>query len=178
MSNYVITTERLGLRRWLPADTEAFIAMNSDAAVMQYFPQPLQPQQTLAMLQRIEDCFTTNHFGLYVAEEKHTQTFLGFTGFSIPNFNNFFTPCVEVGWRYRKEAWGKGFATEAAKACIDYGFTTLHFDRIVSFTAKINLRSEAVMQRAGMTYVTDFKHPNIAKDHPLCTHVLYTISPA
>ena len=104
-----------------------------------------------------------------------TINFVGYTGFLIPAFESFFTPCVEIGWRYKKEVWGNGFATEAANACLKYGFEVLKFDKIVSFTSRLNINSEKLMRRVGMTYVTDFEHPNIEKENILCPHVLYQI---
>ncbi|MFT3827477.1 MAG: GNAT family N-acetyltransferase [Chitinophagaceae bacterium] len=176
MNNYIITTERLGLRHWLPSDAAPFIAMNMDEEVMRYFPRPLIEAESLIMLRRINHHFDTQGYGLYVVEDNTTGEFLGFTGFSIPNFENFFTPCVEIGWRFRKEAWGQGFATEAANACLDYGFNILHLDKIVSFTAVINKRSENVMKRIGMHYVTTFDHPNLNSESDLYRHVLYEIT--
>ncbi|MEO6868592.1 MAG: GNAT family N-acetyltransferase, partial [Ginsengibacter sp.] len=82
-------------------------------------------------------------------------------------------PCIEIGWRFRKESWGQGLATEAAKACIDYGFNKLGFTKIVSFTSALNVKSEKVMQRIGMNYVANFDHPKIEKENLLCQHVLY-----
>jgi RimJ/RimL family protein N-acetyltransferase len=176
MSKYIISTGRLGLRRWIETDTQPFIEMNSDPHVMKYFPKLLTEEETLLMIQRIHNGFEKNGFGLFVVENKQTQEFLGFTGFSVPVFESFFTPCIEIGWRYKKQAWGQGFATEAANACLQYGFSQLGFDKIVSFTAAINIKSEKLMQRIGMNKINEFEHPNIEKTHPVCRHVLYEIA--
>ena len=176
MDNYIITTERLGLRRWVDTDTQPFIEMNSDPDVMKYFPKLLSEEETLLMIQRIHHGFEKNGFGLFAVENKRTFELLGFTGFSIPGFESYFTPCIEIGWRYKKKAWGQGFATEAANACLQYGFSKLGFNKIVSFTATININSEKLMQRIGMKKMNEFDHPNIAKTHPVCRHVLYEIT--
>ena len=176
MNSYVISTERLCLRKWLESDSKPFIKMNSDPDVMEYFPQLSTEAETVAMMKRISIAFEKNGFGLWAVENKITNEFLGFTGFMIPQFDSFFTPCIEIGWRFKKESWGQGFATEAAKACLNYGFDNLGFSKIVSFTSSINLKSEKVMQRIGMSYVADFDHPKIEKESRLCRHFLYEVS--
>ncbi|MFS8082220.1 MAG: GNAT family N-acetyltransferase [Ginsengibacter sp.] len=176
MKPCIISTERLCLRRWIDSDSASFIKMNSDPQVMKYFPQLSTSAETMAMINRINLAFDINGFGLWAVENKITKEFLGFTGFMIPQFESFFTPCVEIGWRLKKESWGQGFATEAAKACLDYGFNKLGFNKIVSFTSSVNLKSEKVMQRIGMSYVVNFDHPKIEKENKLCRHVLYEIT--
>ena len=175
MSPYIISTERLGLRRWIEPDIQPFTEMNKDVEVMKYFPNILTDKETLEMVQRINLHFAKNNFGLFAVEHKLTKNFIGFTGFAIPTFESFFTPCIEIGWRYKKESWKQGFATEAANACLKYGFYTLQFDKIVSFTSAINLNSEQVMKRIGMTKVGEFDHPKIEVGNILCRHLLYEI---
>jgi [ribosomal protein S5]-alanine N-acetyltransferase len=174
-TNYIISTERLGLRRWRQTDIDPFAKINSDEAVMKYFPATLSRSETIAMIQRIGDHFEKNGFGLYAVEEKKSGAFIGFTGFSIPSFESFFTPCVEIGWRYQKESWGRGLATEAAQACLQHGFNVLGFQQIFSFTSAINLPSEKVMKRIGMKKTGEFDHPKLDKANRLCRHVLYRI---
>ncbi len=175
MDSYIITTERLGLRKWTEEDIQPFAEMNSDATVMKYFPKTLTADETIAMVNRINLHFEKHEFGLFAVENKSTKKFIGYTGFAIPGFDSFFTPCIEIGWRYEKESWGNGFATEAAIACLNYGFNQLKFDKIVSFTASVNTNSEKVMKKIGMAYIADFDHPKIEKDSILCRHVLYEI---
>ena len=172
----VIETPRLILREWLPEDTEPFIAMNQDKDVMEFFPNLLTVSETLAMIERIKQHFSTYGFGLYAIEDKTDKQFIGFTGLSTITFQSYFTPCIEVGWRLKKNAWGKGFATEAAQACLTQGFEALQLDKIVSFTATINHRSEKVMQRIGMTLTGQFDHPRVPATSILCRHVLYEIT--
>ena len=103
--------------------------------------------------------------------------FIGYVGLNIPTFEAAFTPCVEIGWRLAAGHWGKGYATEAARAVLDYGFGSLGLKEIVSFTVPANVRSQAVMQRIGMTRdpAGDFNHPHIPQGHPLRRHVLYRL---
>lgn len=172
----IISTERLILRRWLPADIGPFAGMNEDEEVMKYFPKKLSTDESIAWVERNNLNFAKNQFGLYAVEHKQTNEFIGFTGFAVPTFDSFFTPCVEIGWRFKKEIWGQGLATEAATACIAYGFNTLQFDKIVSFTSLLNVKSQNVMKRIGMTAIGEFDHPKIDKDDRLCRHVLYQLT--
>ncbi len=93
----------------------------------------------------------------------------------VPAFETHFTPCVEIGWRLARAAWGHGYATEAARAALDYAFGTLRLDEVVSMTVPANLRSRAVMERLGMTRLEadDFDHPRLQEGHALQRHVLY-----
>ena len=175
MNSYIISTERLGLRKWIEQDIRPFAEMNNDVDVMKYFPKVLTEQETFEIVQRINLHFDKNNCGLFAVEHKLTKQFIGLTGFAIPSFETFFTPCVEIGWRYKKEAWGQGFATEAAGACLKYGFETLQFDKVFSFTSTINLNSEKVMKKIGMNKVGEFEHPKIEVTNILCKHVLYEI---
>jgi ribosomal-protein-alanine N-acetyltransferase len=113
------------------------------------------------------------HFPNFAVEKLATEEFIVFTGFMVSTFESFFTPCIEIGWRIKKQHWGKGYATEAAKACLHYGFRTLQFGKVYSFTSITNLKSEKVMQKIGMVKAGEFDHPNIPHDNPLCRHVLY-----
>ncbi|MBS1598164.1 MAG: GNAT family N-acetyltransferase [Bacteroidetes bacterium] len=171
--NFIIETERLGLRQWIDADTGPCIEMNRDPEVMKFFPAIMNELETGAMIKRIHHRFEKSGFGFYAVEEKSTNQFIGFTGFGIPPFESFFTPCIEIGWRLKKEVWGRGYATEAAKACVQFGFEKLSFDRITSFTSVLNINSEKVMQKIGMKKIGEFDHPFLEKENKLCRHVLY-----
>lgn len=98
-------------------------------------------------------------------------------GLAIPRFQAHFTPCVEVGWRLAAEHWGHGYATEAARASVNFGFQLLNLKEIVSFTVPANYKSRRVMERIGMTHSSadDFNHPDAPER--LRRHVLYRITP-
>lgn len=171
----MIETDRLILRRWHEADVEPFAAINSDPRVMEFFPSTLTVQETADLIRRDEEKFERDGFGLWATELKSTGELVGMVGLNVPSFEARFTPCVEVGWRLKFEHWGKGLATEAGIASLQYGFETLRLAEIVSFTTKANHRSRRVMERIGMRYdpAGDFLHPKLPKDHPLAPHVLY-----
>jgi RimJ/RimL family protein N-acetyltransferase len=103
--------------------------------------------------------------------------FIGFVGLNVPRFQTHFTPCVEIGWRLAFEYWGKGYATEGAKAAADYGFSELGLKEIVSFTVPGNERSRRVMEKIGMTHrpEDDFDHPILPIGHRCRRHVLFRL---
>lgn len=170
-----IETERLILRSWEKDDLQPFEEMNANDKVMEYFPNLLSKDESIDLYNRIRSEFEEFGYGAYAVETKEDQRFIGYVGFHKATFVSDFTPCIEIAWRLRDTAWGKGYATEAAKACLDYGFKVLGFDEIYSFTAVINKRSERIMQKIGMKKINEFDHPNVSKDSPLCKHVLYKI---
>jgi 3-dehydroquinate dehydratase/shikimate dehydrogenase len=170
---YIIETKRLGLRNWIDTDIPMFIEMNKDSRVMEYFPKLFTEEETIAMTERIKQHMTEKDFGFWAVEVKETNEFAGFVGLSVPRFEADFTPCVEIGWRLAYKHWGKGYAEEAARACLDYGFNKLGLKEIVSFTSVLNTRSMNVMKKIGMKYVKEFDHPNVELGHKLRRHVLY-----
>ncbi len=174
-TNFPIKTQRLLIRRLTVDDLPVFAGMNADPEVMRHFPAPLTPVQSLASYERIATHHDRHGFSVYAVCLKDTREFLGFTGFMIPQFENHFTPCVEIGWRFRKEFWHKGYATEAASACLQFARNGLTLREIVSFTSMYNSPSERVMQRIGMVFQETFPHPGLHADHRLSTHVLYKI---
>jgi len=173
-----LQTERLVLRRWHEDDRDAFAALNADPLVMEHFPEPLTRERSDLMLDAIDTALEENGFGIWAVEELRSGALIGFAGLAKVSFLANFTPAVEVGWRLTPSAWGQGFATEAATAALDYGFTTIRLAEVVSFTTTTNRRSIAVMERLAMTHdpAEDFNHPQIAGSNPLSRHVLYRIS--
>jgi RimJ/RimL family protein N-acetyltransferase len=172
------TTKRLRLRLWRDEDLPTFAALNSDPRVMQFMPKLLDRAESDATAERIKENFTRHGFGLWAIEVLGVADFIGFTGLSVPRFEAHFTPCVEIGWRLAYDYWGHGYATEAAYAARDYGFSQLGLREIVSFTVPANLRSRKVMERLGMTHspADDFQHPLLPEGHPFRHHVLYRLA--
>jgi len=172
-----LSSGRICLRRWRDEDREAFAAMNSDARVMEFFRSPLSRVESDAMVDRIEEHFSKRDFGLWAIEVPDVAPFIGFAGLTVARFNAPFTPCVEVGWRLAFEHWGHGYATEAARLALGYGFGTLALSEIVSFTSTANHRSRAVMERLGMRRdpAEDFDYPALPEGHPLLRQVLYRL---
>lgn len=175
-----LTTDRLLLRHWRESDREPFAALNANPAVMEHFPAPMTRAQSDELADRIGPALAERGWGLWALEVRATGEFIGFTGLSVPRFEAHFVPAVEVGWRLAKGAWGNGYATEAARAALAYGFGPAGLDEIVSFTSAPNERSQQVMRRIGMTHdqADDFDHPSVPSGHRLQPHVLYRINRA
>ena len=167
-------TKRLILRSWKPDDLPLFAEMNRDTRVMRYFPSALTDEQTESFYYRIQSEFERNGWGLYAVELKSNGNFIGYVGLHEIGFDSDFTPGVEIGWRLAADHHNQGLATEAAKEVLKLA-KQKGLPRLYSFTAKVNIPSERVMQKIGMTKVGEFEHPNLLADSPLQTHVLYQI---
>lgn len=172
-----LRTERLLLRGWRPADRTAFAALNADPTVMEHFPAPLSRAGSDALAERIEAHFAAHGFGLWAVEVPGACAFAGFTGLRRIAMDNHLDGAVEVGWRLARAHWGQGYATEAARAALAFGFGALGLDEIVSFTTRGNARSRAVMERLGMRRdpAGDFQHPALPAGHAQRPHVLYRL---
>ena len=172
-----LETERLLLRPWRETDLEPFADLCADSEVMRYFPAVLSREESKALIERAVTKTRDDGFCFQPVEEKASGRFLGFVGLSRPVWDLPFTPCVEIGWRLARTAWGQGFASEAARTWLRFGYETLDLEEIVSFTAVQNTPSQAVMRRIGMRRdeADDFDHPLIGEGHPLRPHVLYRL---
>jgi RimJ/RimL family protein N-acetyltransferase len=172
-----LVTDRLLLRRWRDEDRAPFAALNADPRVVEHLPGPLSRAESDERAARIEAHFAEHGFGLWAVEVIDAVPFAGFVGLSVPRFEAPFMPCVEIGWRLAAECWGQGYATEGARAALQFGFEDLRLDEIVSFTVPENVRSRRVMEKLGLTHdpADDFDHPLLPEGHRLRRHVLYRI---
>ncbi|MCH8032379.1 MAG: GNAT family N-acetyltransferase [Bacteroidetes bacterium] len=175
MNEYIFKSNRLGFREWNKEDLIPFSSMNSDPEVMEFFPRTLTKNETEKFIEKIKEHFNKNEYGLYAVDKLESNVFIGFIGFMIPSFKAHFTPCIEIGWRIKKEEWNRGYATEGAKRCIKFGFEKLNFNNIYSFSSKLNLKSERVMVKIGMKKEGEFDHPKVDKGNKLRPHVVYRI---
>ncbi len=173
----VITTERLILRTWRPEDIEPYWQINQDPVVMEYLLGPASRESVENFFVRAQTEFDRYRFCRFAAEEKKSGALIGFVGLSHVSFDAHFVPAVDIGWRLGAQYWGKGYATEAARAVIQYGFDVIALPEIVAFTVAPNLRSQRVMQKLGMErdVAGDFMHPRVPKDHELALHWLYRL---
>lgn len=170
-----LTGTRIILRQWRADDLAPFAALNADPVVMEYFPATLSRAESDAVVERIQALFAQCGYGFWALEIPGVTPFAGMVGIAHVGFEAPFTPAMEIGWRLARAYWGNGYATEAAQLALTYGFENLQIPEIIAFTARCNLRSQAVMQRIGMTYDAseDFDHPRLAVGHRLRRHVLY-----
>lgn len=172
-----LRTERLVLRRWRDEDRDPFAALNADPVVMEHYPATLSRAESDAFVDRVEAHLDEAGWGLWAVEVAESGDFAGYVGLWPASFEAHFTPAVEVGWRLARAHWGRGYATEAARAAVADGFARVGLEEIVSFTAVVNERSQAVMRRLGMTRDPgeDFDHPGLPEGHRLRRHVLYRL---
>jgi len=174
----ILETDRLILRTWNDSDLQPMCALNQDPKVMEYFPGLQGLEATKNLIVRINNHFEKHGYTLYATERKDSGEFIGFIGLFIPYFEAHFTPATEIGWRLSSKHWGQGFATEGAKAILDFAFRELKIPEIVSFTAQGNAKSIRVMQKIGLLSNSDddFDHPKLDDASPLKQHVLYRLS--
>lgn len=173
----MISPRRLLLRRWRESDRDAFAAMNTDPAVMEHMQGLMSRERSDAFLDRIERHWDEHGWGLWAVEVPGTAAFVGYVGLWPADY---VAPAmVEVGWRLASEHWGHGYATEAAREALRFGFEQLGLPEIVSFTVPQNERSRRVMERIGLVRDPsgDFNHPHVdAVAYPqLVRHVLYRL---
>jgi len=177
----ILETDRLILRPWQEQDRDLFFEINSDPAVMEFFPFRRTRQEADAFLdtlmreQRERVVFAA-------AELRDTGECIGFCGLHDGDVEPAFPRgTIEIGWRLAVRHWGKGYATEGARAALEHGFSRLDLPEIVSFAVHDNRRSVAVMERIGMTRdpASDFDHPHVPDTHPdLKRHVVYRMTAA
>jgi RimJ/RimL family protein N-acetyltransferase len=172
-----IETERLLLRQWRPSDFPAFATMNADEEAMRFFPAKLSEQESNALAQRCRDLIEHRGWGFWAAQEKSSNSFIGFIGLHVPTIDLPFAPCAELGWRLARHSWGKGLATEGASAVLAFAFNQLLLPEVVAFTTLSNQRSERVMKRLGMQRdALTFQHPSLPEGHSMREHCLYRAS--
>ncbi|WP_338771565.1 GNAT family N-acetyltransferase [Massilia sp. METH4] len=175
-----MATDRLTLRLWCMEDVAPFVALNADPAVTEFLPGPLTPEQALSFFAAQNAMYVQHGCCYFAAELTSTGELAGFVGLKYQDVSLPFAPCHEVGWRLASRHWGKGLATEGARAVLRFGFGELRLSEIVSFTVADNLRSRRVMERLGMVRDPglDFAHPALPADHRLSRHVLYRLPKA
>ncbi|AHM61514.1 acetyltransferase, ribosomal protein N-acetylase [Flammeovirgaceae bacterium 311] len=173
MKKYLFTSPRLGFRNWRQADLQPMAAINADPEVMAFFPGTQSAEETRQFIQRMQQQYVDRGFCYFAVDKLESGEFIGFIGLSQQTYNADFTPCIDIGWRLKKSEWGKGFATEGAKACLDYAFSTLGLEKVYAVAPQVNTQSEAVMKKIGMQYVKNFTHPLLTQDERLRECVVY-----
>ena len=174
----LIQTDRIGLRAWLETDKPDFAAMNKNPNIMEFLGPALSREKSDAAADKQNALIESGEPAFWAIERSVDKVFMGFVGVKKINFETDFTPGYEIGWRLGEAHWGHGFATEGAKAALEYAFSNWPMDCIFSFTVPANIRSQSVMKKIGMTRIVDgdFDHPNLRADDPLRRHVLYQIN--
>ncbi|MDG1571935.1 GNAT family N-acetyltransferase [Robiginitalea sp. M366] len=158
---YTFTSARLGFRNWETADLHALTAMNADPRVMTYFPKPLTPNESRQFLERMQQQYHQRGHTYFAVELLETRAFIGFIGLSYQGYPSPYTPAVDIGWRLMATAWGHGYATEGAKACLKVGFSHLGLPEVIAVCTPENTPSENVMKKIGMHLKGSFDHPGL-----------------
>ena len=169
-----IITATARLRRLSEADFPGFARMNADPDVMRYFPRPWTAEESRAAFDEVNAEFGERGFGVYALEAD--GQFAGVVGLSVPSFQSWFTPCVDILWRLQPEFWGRGLASEAAAAVLKMAADSLLLEKVFAFAVAQNRGSIRVMEKIGMTACDPprFDHPGV-EDPKLRQHVLYSV---
>ena len=175
MENYLFKSERLGFRNWSEKDKPKMSKINSNSKVMAFFPSTPNTEQTEQFINRMQKQYLEKGFCYFAVDTLENNEFIGFIGISEQNFKSDFTPCVDIGWRLAEKEWGKGYATEGAKKCLDFAFNDIGLKTIKSICQKINDKSERVMEKLGMKKIHTFNHPLLKEYKTLESCVLYEI---
>ncbi|HWX53186.1 MAG TPA: GNAT family N-acetyltransferase [Verrucomicrobiae bacterium] len=145
----VLETERLQLRRYTLADLDALAPIVSDPVAMEFYPAPLVRQGAEDWIQRNLKRYQQDGFGKWAMVLKDSGEFIGDCGCMVQDVEG--EKEIEVGYLVRRDLWGKGYATEAARACMDYAFGRLGVDRVISMIRPENQRSRKVAEKNGMS---------------------------
>ena len=172
---YIFKSERLGFRNWTNDDLDEFTKLNSDEEVMKHFPTTLTRSEVEDLIKKLKNHFSKNGFTYYAIEILETKEFIGMIGLAFQEYKTQFTPAIDIGWRLKRNAWGKGYATEGAKRCLEYAFNDLDIKKIISVCTINNKKSENVMKKIGMTKIGQFNHPKLIKHPEYVKHFCYEI---
>jgi RimJ/RimL family protein N-acetyltransferase len=149
----VLTTERLVLRPFTPDDLPALAILHAEESFWWYpLRRGMSEEETQDFLSRVIGRYDSDGFGLEALEDRATGTMIGWAGLAVPHFLPEVLPAVEVGWRLAGSHRGRGLATEAGSAAVEWGFTKGGLERIVSIYEPENTPSGRVMERLGFTF--------------------------
>lgn len=172
----MIETERLILRPWREEDIAEFARVTNTPAVMEFLGGVKEPEAFQGSFERVTASQEKNRFCFWIVERRIDGALLGFCGLKVGN-----TPPIvgeiEIGWRLREDAWGQGYAREAAIATLEWAWQNLDCDRVVAITAAGNKRSWGLMERLGMhrLHDMDFEHPDVPAGDKAKPHITYAV---
>lgn len=172
---YLLTTPRLGLRTWLPSDLVPFAEINANEEVMRFFPKKLNREKSAQLMEKYRTQMEKYGHCYFATDRLDTGEFIGFIGLAHQNYEAPFCPCTDIGWRLHPSAWGNGFATEGAKACLEFAFEKLGKKEIYAVAPSVNLPSIRVMKKIGMTFEGTFEHPRLLGNERLRNCMIYKI---
>lgn len=162
---YIFKSQRLGFRNWTENDLTELSKLNADLEVMEHFPKTLTEKESAGLIRRFQNHYDKNGYNYFATEILDTGEFIGFIGLAYQEYETEFTPATDIGWRLKRSAWGKGYATEGAKRCLEFAFSELGLEKVVSTCTIGNKNSEKVMKKIGMSKKGEFNHPKL-KEYP------------
>ena len=159
----------------MEADLAPFAALNSNSLVVESLGTSPTRAQSDAMAERCNAELEREGWGPWAVEVVGGPSFVGMVGLHRVRAELPCAPAVEVAWRLDPAHWGRGYATEAARAALAYGFGSGGLREIIAITTTLNRRSQCVMERVGMLrdHAADFDDPGLPEGSPLRRHVLY-----
>ncbi|MFC3880526.1 GNAT family N-acetyltransferase [Algoriphagus namhaensis] len=172
--SYLFTSPRLGFRLWQESDLPQFAEMNADEETMRFFDKPLSQEESKAMMDRMNQTYADRGFCYFAVDLLETGEFIGMIGLGWKTFDADFTPCVDIGWRLDKRFWNRGYASEGAERCLEFG-ESIGVKTIYSLATASNLASIRVMQKIGLSYLKDFDLPDLVRSEELNPCALYYI---
>ena len=157
----VIETERLIMRPWARDDIDVYAEMFANDEIMRFSltRRGMTRKEAEESLERHVSHFEKHGYGYWAVTPKELGRIAGYTGLQMPYWFPDLLPAVEVGYRYHPDHWGNGYATEAARASLDYGFHVVGLDEIIAIYEPENVRSGMVMERLGMRHIRDVRDP-------------------
>lgn len=157
----VLETERLTMRPWTRDDIEVYAELFSNDEIMRFslMRRGMTREEAAESLERHVAHFEKHGYGYWAVTPKDVGRIVGYTGLQVPYWFPDLLPSVEVGYRYHPDHWGRGYATEAARASLRYGFETAGLEEIIAIYEPANVRSGMVMERIGMHHVEDVRDP-------------------
>lgn len=175
---FALETERLILRGWRESDIEPLHAICTDPLVMTYLGPPPSRDALIAMIERQNGFLDAHGACFWAVERREDGVLLGFCGLKPGQIDSPIEGLLEIGWRFRSDSWGKGYAREAALASRDWGFAHRPGERIHAITVPANTRSWGLMERIGMAReaAMDFDFPGLAADNPYLRHITYSVA--
>lgn len=175
-STYLFTSSRLGFRNWHEDDLDKMTALNNDPDVMEFYPSLQDRKTTSIFIEKMHKQTFENQYCYFAVEQLDTKEFIGFIGITKQDHGLEKGKFVDIGWRLKKSVWGKGLATEGAKACLNYAKTTFGITEIFAIASKSNIASTRVMEKIGMEFKESFMHPKLINHPNIKECVLYQIN--
>lgn len=175
-----LTTDRLLLRPFAECDFEPFAALNAHPLVVESLGSCPSRGESDALAESCNAELEREGWGPWAVGVVGGPEFVGMVGLHRVRAELPCAPAVEVAWRLDPAHWGRGYATEAARASLAYGFGAGGLREIIAITTTLNRRSQSVMERVGMRrdHGADFDSPGLPEGSPLRRHVLYRAEPA